>query len=162
YALDPCGNDLIVCEDRAFDVIKAIRECRDARRRRRRGDCDPYEPVPDPRCKDVEEHWCITIEYDEREARPTTALRPEKKQSCGCGCNGAGRSGGCGCGCHQMNGKSAQAKTWAGQGAEINLGQCEPTRTLEGYRLGVIEAPEHCRGERKSGDDRRKTPLSRL
>lgn len=150
YAIDPCGNDIIVCDDSDFDVLKAIRECREGRRRRRRADCDPVRAPNDTSCQDVEEHWCVTIEYEEKEARPTTPLRNEKKakcgcgcgSSCGCGCNGNGKSNGkskaksCGCGC----GKGEQATPPSGTvGA-----QCEPTRIFEQYRLNVVEEPEHC------------------
>src|SRR5215469_8357807 len=27
YAIDPCGNDIIVCEDQPFNVIQAIQAC---------------------------------------------------------------------------------------------------------------------------------------
>ena len=152
YAIDPCGNDIIVCDDQDFDVLKAIRECREGRRRRRRADCDPVKAPDDKSCDDIEEHWCVTIEYAEKEARPITPLRNEKKgncgcgcgSSCGCGCGGAGNGNGkskgksCGCGC-----QGAQASTQGSQTAKTNA-QCEPTRIYEQYRLNVVEEPEHC------------------
>jgi hypothetical protein len=148
YAIDPCGNDLIVSADHPFDVIKAIRECRDARRRRRRGDCDPYEPPRDSTCTDVEEHWCITLTYEEKEARPTTVLRQEPAIArCRCGSNGHQ----CGCGSHSSSREHAttsptyvQASPRLQSGIGKTLPPCEPTRLLESYRLGVVEAPEDC------------------
>jgi hypothetical protein len=148
YAIDPCGNDIIVCADHAFDVIKAIRECREARRRRRRGDCDPYEPPRDQSCTEVEEHWCITLAYEEKEARPITALRRDRAQQCGC-CSSNGRQ--CGCRCHSQQTSRAPASYTSAQssgrmqsGVGKTIAPCEPTRLLEGYRLAVVEAPADC------------------
>jgi len=131
YALDPCGNDLIVCADDDFNVIKAIRDCRDARRRKRRSECDPYEPVPDVHCKDVEETWCITLEYQETEARPITPLRREKPGSCGCGGHHAGPA-------------KADCSPPKADGRTTVTPVCEPTRTREGYRLGIVKPTTPC------------------
>lgn len=151
YAIDPCGNDIIVCDDQDFDVLKAIRDCRESRRRRRRADCDPVKAPDDKSCDDIEEHWCITIEYAEKEARPITALRNEKKGNCGCGCgsscgcgcggggNGKSKGKSCGCGC-----QGSQASTQGAQTAAKTNAQCEPTRIYEQYRLGIVEEPEQC------------------
>jgi hypothetical protein len=150
YAIDPCGNDIIVCDDKDFPVLEEIRKCREGRRRRRRADCDPVKAPDDKSCDDIEEHWCITIEYREEEARPIAPLRNEKKgkcgcgSSCGCGCNGNGNGNGngkskksCGCGC-----QGAQTSVATGT-AKTNV-QCEPTRIYEKYRLNVVEEPRHC------------------
>jgi hypothetical protein len=152
YALDPCGNDLIVCADHDFDVIKAIRDCRDARRRKRRGDCDPYEPVREIHRKDIEETWCITLEYKETEGRPITALRRDPPKACGC-C--AGCSSKCRCGCHsQAAGKTNGATCSAGRGTTTTVTPCEPTRILEGYQLSVVQTCEPC-AETVTSDGRR-------
>ena len=46
YALDPCGNDLIVCEDQHVDVCAKIKSCCD--RKRKDWECDPMaSPPPD-------------------------------------------------------------------------------------------------------------------
>src|SRR5262245_50985205 len=147
YAIDPCGEDIIVCEDRSFDVIKAIRDLCNARRRRRKGDCDPYQPPPPPSCEGIEEHWCITVAYEEKEARPITTLRQAKTASCGC-CSGGGS---CGCRCHDSrNGGRSTASSCGCLTAPktsvrpSTVGACEPTRILEGFRLGVIEEPSEC------------------
>jgi hypothetical protein len=108
YALDPCGNDIVVCEAHDFDVLEAIRRCRQVERKR--ADCEPYRSAVAERCRDDEEHWCLTIRYDEKEARPTTPLLNGRSQ-CGCG--------------PAANG-------------------CEPTRTIEGYRLELVCQPDHC------------------
>jgi len=146
YAIDPCGNDIIVCQDVDFDVLKAIKACCDSRKRQRRSDCDPYQPPSDPGCKEIDQYWCITIKYQETEARPITALRNAKSKSCRCGC-----SGGCGCGCggqssgvtsSQVSNGCSGSKSSAANGSNTApLGACEPTRILEGYVLGVVEEP---------------------
>jgi hypothetical protein len=146
YAIDPCGEDVIVWVDQPFDVLKAIRDLCIARRRRRKGDCDPYVPPQPPSCRGIEEHWCITLAYEEKEARPTTTLR-QGGESCGC-CSG---SEPCGCGCHHVENTGMRSKAICGysssgstNGRSRTFGACEPTRILEGYRLGVIEEPPEC------------------
>jgi hypothetical protein len=156
YALDPCGNDVLVPCRQQFDVLAAIRACRDSRRRKR-PDCDPYQvPENDP-CDDATERWCITLRYVEQQRRPTTALRQQPGGSCGCrDCGGDSCGGPCGGGCgahaHNSNGHGNGHTKNGGNGGgagcgcatkvsspPANLGACEPTRVLEGFRLGVVQ-----------------------
>src|SRR6266566_7982376 len=74
YAIDPCGNDILVCEPTTFDLAEAITKCCE-RSTRKRDDCDPYQPPPAKGCEEVESTWCITIEYREKQARPVTPLK---------------------------------------------------------------------------------------
>jgi len=74
YAIDSCGNDIVVCKDTPLDVLRAIQECCT---KRRRDPCDPYQPADNPQCKESEQHWCITIEYQEKEARGVMPLAPQ-------------------------------------------------------------------------------------
>jgi hypothetical protein len=153
YAIDPCGEDVVVGEAQHFDLIKAIRECRDAARRPARGDCDPVAPASATDCKDAEEHWCLTIAYEEREARPVSALRWQESSarhcSCGknggeCGCNGGG-GGGCACdGNGQGYGERRPLSSTARYASTSTaLAPCEPTRIHEGFRLGVARSTEN-------------------
>src|SRR5215469_947393 len=41
YAIDPCGNDIIVCDRQEFPIIKRIHDCDAQRKRRPRTDCEP-------------------------------------------------------------------------------------------------------------------------
>jgi hypothetical protein len=145
YALDPCGNDLVVACAQQFDVVKAIQVCQDAQRRTR-PDCDPYVPPDSGACNDVSEHWCIFVRYDEQERRPTTALRQLATNGNGhngCGCGG-GKARGCGCG-------GSTATAYSPTPTSSALGACEPTRILEGFRLGVVQqGAETC--ESPAGD----------
>lgn len=129
YAIDPCGNDIVVACRQQFDVLAAIRAAQHARRRKR-ADCDPYQPPTDNGCDDVAEHWCVTVRYDEQQRRPTTALR----QATGAGCGGGSCGSGAGCGCSggKTNGNGHATRPAA-------LGACEPTRVLETYQFGVVE-----------------------
>jgi hypothetical protein len=156
YAIDPCGNDIVVCADTDFNVIQAIEDCCTASRSRR-SDCDPYAKLWAERCTDVEETWCISIRYEETEARPTTALPVRttggryRCTSAGCGCRGCGgakgassassskASGGCtgACGCGGGGGTTAAAPASSTQPAA-----CQPTRILEGFRLGLACEPD--------------------
>jgi hypothetical protein len=146
YAIDPCGNDIVVCQEHPFDLIKAIRECREVTRRE--GRCDPFRPGADPNCQPLEEDWCVTIAYEEKEARPIATLVPDRKRSCGCSsaCNDT-----CRCSCHNQSERSRQcnprqktASNGNGRTQTVGMGQCEPTRILESYRLGVVQLHEEC------------------
>ncbi len=126
YAIDPCGNDIIVCEDHDLNVIQAIRKCREALRRP--AECEPPRVVVDEPCKDVEERWCIAIAYEEREARPIGTLRQEGP------CSQSQ--------CHGNNGGKSRATVRVPGRSGSTVAPCEPTRILESYRLGVFRAPE--------------------
>jgi hypothetical protein len=156
YAIDPCGNDIIVCRARDFNVVEAINKCLDAKRSRY-DDCPPWQD-PNADCRDEEEQWCITIEYEETQTKATMPLRQEGTSSCesGCGCgggNGKGRkkaaaSSKSGCGCGGGCGDASAPPKSNARGVA-----CEPTRILEGYSLGVICQPAACREEHlKRGD----------
>lgn len=148
YALDPCGNDIIVCRERDFNVVEAINKCLDAKRSRY-DDCPPWQD-PNDDCRDEEEQWCITIEYEETQTKATMPLRQEGTSSCesGCGCGGGNGSGKkkaassskAGCGCGGGCGDAPAPPRSNARGVA-----CEPTRILEGYKLGVICQPVACR-----------------
>lgn len=152
YAIDPCGNDIIVCRGRDFNVIEAINQCLDAKRSRY-DDCPPWQD-PNADCKDDEEQWCITIEYDEVQTKSTMPLRQEGTSSCssGCGCGGSNgkkkaktsASSKSGCGCGGGCGDAPAPPKSNARGVA-----CEPTRILEGYKLGVICQPQSCRDVHK-------------
>jgi hypothetical protein len=77
YAIDNCGNDLVVCQCTPFDVIAALKA---------KGwlitepPPDPCEDEGPPRCK-IKQCFYITICYDEQEADFTTPF----KSNCGPG-----------------------------------------------------------------------------
>ncbi len=155
YAIDPCGNDVIVCAEQDFNLVARIREICDASRRTRRTDCVPARPPAREICKDVEQTWCITLRYKEQEARPITALRRETA-GCGCGCNGSGKKTGCGCGCH--GGRSTASTSGSGvavrSGVGTTVAACEPSRIFETYELDACLAPAGMCGlhwDRKTG-----------
>jgi hypothetical protein len=138
YAIDPCGNDVIVCDPTDFDLVKAIDEC--CRPKRRTRGCDPYAPPQPEGCKGVEQHWCITLEYLEREAR---GVMPVRSTSCGCG-----GSGNCGCG-GKSHGSSKSGKHAGCSAPKMDQPQassCEPSRILERFKLCVTE--DKCSDER--------------
>ena len=173
YAIDPCGNDVIVCDDQAFDLCGAIERCR-AAQQRPPGDCDPLVPPNDPACDEAEQNWCVTLEYVETPARPLSTLRYRDPSTCGCGngtggcqCGGsgtpsspttvAGQNGNGGCGCGRSGGTATASVSTSpatrnvatsAQAAAAALG-CEPTRTLEGFRLSVVCAPQPALGQKE-------------
>ncbi len=147
YAIDPCGNDIIVCADYPFNVVKEIQACCTPSKT---GNCAPLRSIPIENCKDPQT-WCITIEYQEQPSRLVTPLKKAKAKSSTCSCGSAKGGCGCGCGCgcggHGSNGSSASSSngcscsSTATQSPSIPAGACEPTRINEGYRVCVVPAP---------------------
>ena len=145
YAIDPCGNDIIVCTEQRFDLLKAIKACCDSRKKKCKTDCDPYLPAGDPGCTGLEQQWCITITYQEKPTRPTTPLRNQPK---GCGCGGS-CGGSCGCGCSSGNGSKTAGNgcsttSTSSTSSTTTALSCEPTRVLETFQLGVVEDKQEC------------------
>jgi len=104
YALSPCGDDIVVCREKAVDVCSLIQVCT----KRERDDCDDLGYTDDRRtaagCVETGD-WVLAIRYTERASRGVTPLRGGgctcgggKSGDCGCGCGGKSSSGGCGCG----------------------------------------------------------------
>ncbi|MCG3206422.1 MAG: hypothetical protein FOGNACKC_00020 [Anaerolineae bacterium] len=131
YALDGCGNDIVVCAPHDFNIIKAIEACRQVERR----NCDPWRTAAPRDCTGVEQEWCLTIRYREKMGRPATALVSQPNGRCACGAKN-GQT--CGCG---QNGAATATQIRPAQ-------TCEPARIIEDYELGVV-----CLPEKPAGDD---------
>jgi hypothetical protein len=148
YAIDPCGNDIIVCQEQPFNILKAIQACCTPQKQ---SNCAPLRYTPPTTCQDLIQTWCITIEYQEQESRMVTSLQPPAK-SCGCGCGGSPSKGGCGCGCGGGGAKNGHStgsgksscgcSTQTAVATATPAGACEPTRIIEGFKLGVICEPQ--------------------
>lgn len=143
YAIDPCGNDIIVCSEQQFDVLKAIKACCDAINKKSKTGCDPYAPYNEG-CTGQEQRWCITIAYQETPTMPVTPLRPSQ-QTCSC-------AGSCSpvssCGCSPANGNgsapSSGCSAPSSSTTTATASACQPTRIQEGFVLGVVPDPESC------------------
>jgi hypothetical protein len=151
YAIDPCGNDIIVCSDQNFNVLKAIQACCSSSTQT--SNCSPVRYNPPPECQNQPQYWCITIEYQEQQSRMVTPLVQTPSKTCSCGCGGSSK-GGCGCGCGGGNSASMQASSNGGSSSScgcsstqtqtsstVPTGACEPTRILETFKLGICPAP---------------------
>jgi len=143
YAIDPCGNDIIVCADQPFNVIKAIQACCVAPKQ---SNCSPPRPAPPASCQDAIQKWCITIQYQEQPSRPVAPLQqPSSKNGngCSCGCGGSAK-GGCGCGGGSSSGarSSCGCSSTSTQTTTASTAACEPTRILETFQLGVCAMPQ--------------------
>jgi hypothetical protein len=140
YALSPCGDDIVLCDDQAVNVCELIQHYR-----QQQFECEPTFPAPQPICGDQDEDWILYVCYDEKPSRGIAPLHGGSgatccsKCSCGgsssCGCGGAA-TGGCGCGGGKKNERPAyrQVPTKA-------LAQCEPTVVCEGYRFQLRKVP---------------------
>lgn len=96
YAIDCCGNDIVVCEPRDFNVPQFIKDCL----QKKDPLCEGLLRTATIDCKGVPCEFYLTLSYDEELARPVTALI---------------RDNGC------------------------TVNRCEPSRTREMYRLGLID-----------------------
>jgi hypothetical protein len=137
YAIDPCGNDIIVCAGQSFNVLQAINACCQPKPT---SDCSPLRYRPAASCQDAIQTWCITIEYKDQPSRMVTPLQQSTSQSSDCGCNGSGSSGGCGCGCGGKTQSSASCSCATAAASVSTSASCEATRIIEGYQLGVCQS----------------------
>jgi len=137
YALSPCGDDIIVCNEETVDVCGLIKQCRDDVRWQ--WDCEPAWPRPDPNSRDLSEEWVLYLCYDEKPSRGITALRGSSGAACCSRCSGGG-SAHCGCGCHAQTNSSTQ--TAYRPATRTTALQCEPTVTCEGYTFQIRKVPQ--------------------
>jgi len=114
YALSPCGDDIVVCEETAVGLCELVRACRRVDPR----PCRPNTRPPSTDCAELEEDWVLAIRYREWSTRGVTPLRVASCER-PCGCNGDEVS--------------------APRGAPT---QCEPTVVCEGFAFDVYRAPE--------------------
>jgi hypothetical protein len=122
YALDPCGNDIIVCQDYPFNLAQAITAC--CAPAKTAANCSPLRYTPPPACLDMPQTWCVTIQYQEQQSRMVTPL-----QQATMGSNGT-------CTCSTM--PSSQPSTSASTAATA---ACQATRIVEGFQIGITPAP---------------------
>jgi hypothetical protein len=149
YALDPCGNDVVVPSAQRFDIAAAIQACLTAERTS--PICDPPYGEPPSRCDD-EATWCVTLRYREQDVRPITPLAPSPARSCscggascGCGGNGGGGRSGYECTCGAGGGHSATACGCSAPAGKTSPAPgCEPTRTIECFELGACRDEGRC------------------
>jgi hypothetical protein len=159
YAIDPCGNDIIVPQTQPVPVLQMIEACRAG------AQPEPCDPPTWPTADGCErdENWCLWVRYLEHHTRAVTPLGGAAKTSagaCGCGCGG---TTGCGCGC---SGGTASAGSKGRAGWECTCGtpravgvcecqpapvsptrpvDCEPSRTNEFYEFGVCRTDGSCK-----------------
>ena len=76
YALDCCGNDIIVCKDQELDLLAKIKDCQP---KPERDECLPGAPSTPEECKDLEKKYCLILNYKEEVARPVTALKRDEE-----------------------------------------------------------------------------------
>lgn len=143
YAIDPCGNDVIVCQSQSFNVLQAIQACCTPKTA---SDCSPLRYRPAPTCQDAIQTWCISIEYQEQSSRMVTPLQTSP-QATTCGCTaGCGCSSGCSCGCSggTSSGQTKNSSTSCSCATAnaSSTAACEATRIVEGFKLSVCQTPE--------------------
>ncbi len=131
YALSPCGEDVVVCEDYAVDMCNLIRQCREPDPQ----DCDPYRPRRRDDCDEETEEWILAICYQEKPSRGVTALR-NTGSTCSCGCSGDGA-----CGCNSQKTSRREAQRPSSSLPRI-AAQCEETVICEGYCFTAYRAPD--------------------
>jgi hypothetical protein len=145
YAIDPCGNDIIVCAAQSFNVLQAIQAC--STPASTTANCSPLRYRPAPNCTDAIQKWCITVQYQEQATQMVTPLQQTSSSSgssCACGCSGSGSakssSSGCGCGCSGSSTSSSSASSSSASSSSATAA-CQPTRIIEGFQFGVCALP---------------------
>jgi hypothetical protein len=156
YALSPCGDDIVLCEDDIVNVCDLIRRCRE----RERLDCEPPRPSGTAECRDAVEQWVLTVCFSENPSRGVTALRGGSEAPCCSRCS-CGGSSGCGCGCHEITAGQKQTtppasarslSTDALRGFQrAGRASCEPTVTCESHYFSLYKAPADAEKERDPG-----------
>lgn len=70
YAIDCCGNDIVLCDGAEFDVVEYLEACR------RAVDPDCHSKIPPQRfrCDDEPQEYCLILSYTETLAEPVTAF----------------------------------------------------------------------------------------
>lgn len=147
YAIDPCGDDIVVGDAVRYDVIEAIRDCTRVARKRP-SDCDPWVPPQDEGCGDALSYWCVALEYREVETavgqRLTTGgqacdtIGKGGGGSCGCG---GGCGGDCGCGGQKARTKPVTSYT---PPSIVASNACAPRRVRECFDVTLIPRKEPC------------------
>jgi hypothetical protein len=146
YAIDSCGNDIIVCSPDTVDICRLIKACTPSTP----VNCAPYKD--NTICADTTQEWILAIRYIETPSRGVTPLTGSAQCSCGangtascscgmasgkrCGCGGVMSSAGC-CG-QTMTSVTPISTNLPRRGAPP---ACEPTVTCEAYRYEVFPAP---------------------
>lgn len=147
YAVDPCGDDIVVCEDSAVNICELINQCR---KQERLPDCEPFHRPPNTRCDEVEEVWVLTIKYEEWPSRGVTALRGNVCQTTCC-CETRYEKEYT-CVCHESeNSKAKNAQDLLKKRGTPP--ECEPTVICEGYSFGVYKDPDET-GDKEEDDER--------
>jgi hypothetical protein len=156
YALSPCGDDIVLCEDDVVNVCDIIRHCRE----RERLDCEPPRPSGTAECQDAMEQWVLTLCFSEKPSRGVTALRGSSEAPCCSRCS-CGGSPGCGCGCHESAAGQKQTATAASARSlstdalrgfqRAGRALCEPTVTCESHYFSLYKAPADAEKERDPG-----------
>jgi hypothetical protein len=143
YAIDPCGNDIIVCSPDTVDICALIKACTPTTQ----VNCAPYKDTT--ACKDVVQDWILAIQYQETASRGLTPLTGASQCSCGsggsCSCGGASKP--CACGSMKPAGSCCGQTMSTTTPVSTNLPRrgaptaCEPTTTCEAYSYAVFPAP---------------------
>lgn len=152
YAVDPCGDDIVVCEDTRVNICDLIRKCKQAEPQ---PECQPFQQPPNTSCDELEETWVLTISYREWASRGVTALRGNTCSTAGCSCGAAASGNTAACSCGTSSARGAVNQNTAAGVARKNRAapqQCEATVTCEGYSFGVYKKPQD---DNREDDDER-------
>lgn len=70
YAIDCCGNDIVLCEPAPFNVCEYIEKCL----REKEPSCEGKIRPLSSRCGELPKEYCLIVSYSEEPARPITAM----------------------------------------------------------------------------------------
>lgn len=162
YALDPCGNDIVLPETVSLDIAAMAKACTPDLVA---GDCDPPRHPTATGCDDREQVWCLWVRYLEQPTRPRTPLGGQAAGGCGCGgssggCGCGGSSSGCGCGSRGGGSSERGPRTTGTSGSAGSRAttcgcsppprttgapaDCQPSRVCESLEFGVAPKDAGC------------------
>src|ERR1700757_1973499 len=79
YAIDCCGNDIVLCQAATFNVIQYINTCFPSQQPA----CNDKIQPPPPGCDQQPKEYCLVLSYAETPVKPVTVLN----RSNGCSTN---------------------------------------------------------------------------
>ncbi|GLQ89923.1 hypothetical protein [Dyella flagellata] len=157
YAVSPCGNDIVVCNNVTVDVCALIAQCRP----QTDSDCSDLfaekntATLTENQCDAGSEDWVLAICYTEKPSRGVGALH-ESANGPSCSCGGSGGSGGCSCGgttssTNSCGCQSSSANKSATTTPKRTSVSCEPTLICEGYSFKAYKIPRNALNQRSYG-----------
>jgi hypothetical protein len=74
YAIDCCGNDIVVCDEQEYDVVRRMNQLK-MKKKAASDPCSPSVVEEETTCNQAEDKYYLVLSYKEVDAKPETALK---------------------------------------------------------------------------------------